>query len=49
MELSKALDIGRPQIANVEGGRSDPSFDLLIRIADYFETTTDYLVGRSTP
>ena len=45
-ELSKQLHYGYTAVANYEGGRNEPSFDVLIKIADYFGVTIDYLLGR---
>ena len=33
-------------ISSYETGRNQPSFDMLIQYADYFNVTTDYLLGR---
>ena len=33
-------------ISSHETGRNQPSFDMLIQYADYFNVTTDYLLGR---
>ena len=45
-ELSEALDITSPNLSYYMKGR-EPSYDILIRIADYFDVTTDWLVGRT--
>ena len=37
--------IGRPQIANMEAGRSETTFATLIKLAVVFDVTTDYLLG----
>jgi len=34
-------------IANYENGHREPNFDTLLKIADYFNVTVDYLIGRS--
>ena len=33
-------------ISSYETGRNTPSYEMLIRYADYFDVTTDYLIGR---
>ena len=33
-------------LSSYETGRNQPSFDMLIQYADYFNVTTDYLLGR---
>lgn len=44
-----ALDLGLSEagVQNYESGRRKPAFDVLISIADYFDVSLDYLVGRS--
>ena len=44
-ELSNALDISVPNLSYYMKGR-EPSYDILISIADYFDVTIDWLVGR---
>ena len=46
-DLSKEIFIAQPTIANWEAGRREPSFNKLIKIAEYFDVTTDYLLGRA--
>ena len=46
-ELSNALDISVPNLSYYMKGR-EPSYDILISIADYFDVTIDWLVGRET-
>ena len=46
-ELSNALDISVPNLSYYMKGR-EPSYDILISIADYFDVTVDWLVGRET-
>lgn len=45
-DLSKFLHYGSSAIANYENGRNEPSYDVLINIADYFGVSTDYLLGK---
>ena len=45
-ELAKLLNCSVSAISDYESGTRKPSFDLLILLADYFDTTTDYLLGR---
>ena len=44
-ELAKNLDISAQAVSKWENGGS-PDLELLPKIADYFETTIDYLFGR---
>lgn len=46
-ELSTALDISIPNLSYYMKGR-EPNYDTLIRIANYFNVTTDWLVGNDT-
>ena len=34
-------------ISSYETGRNAPSYEMLIQYADYFNVTTDYLIGRT--
>ena len=45
-ELSAYLNYGYTAIANYESGRNEPAFDTICKIADYFDVTVDYLIGR---
>lgn len=45
-EVAPDLRIGRAQLANVEGDRSRPGIELLVRAADVFGVSADYLLGR---
>lgn len=45
-ELSKELDISVPNLSYYMKGR-EPSYDILIKIADYYNVTTDWLLGRT--
>lgn len=47
-ELAEKMGFSRGQIANYEQGTRQPDFDTLERFADYFEVSTDYLLGRSS-
>lgn len=47
VNLGKYLNFGYTAIANYESGRNEPSFDTLIRLAQYFGVTVDYLLGLS--
>lgn len=46
-QLAKDLHIGRASVSNYELGTRTPDVDILIKIADYFGVSTDYLTGRS--
>lgn len=46
-KLGEAMNLGESTISQYESGNREPSFDILIRIADYFNVSIDYLLGRS--
>ena len=46
-ELSEKLDITVPNLSYYMNGR-EPNYDTLIRIADYFGVSTDWLIGNDT-
>ena len=46
-QISALLGFGPSAISNYETGRNEPSLNELIKIADYFNVSTDYLVGHS--
>ena len=45
-ELSKALKISPSAVGMWEQGRREPDYEMLKRIADYFDVSADYLLGR---
>lgn len=46
-ELAAALDIAQTTYSGYERGFREPSLEMLCRIADFFHTSTDYLLGRT--
>ena len=46
VELAEYLGISRQVYANYENGINEPSLDTLSRLADFFECSVDYLLGR---
>ncbi|MGF9726960.1 helix-turn-helix domain-containing protein [Bacillus safensis] len=47
VELAKKLNVTRSALSQYELGTREPNYDLLLKIADFFEVTVDYLIGRS--
>lgn len=47
LDLSVELDFDAQEISRYERGVVSPSLQRLITIADYFDVSIDYLVGRS--
>lgn len=45
-ELADRLGFSRGKLANYEQGTRQPDFDTLEKIADFFDVSTDYLLGR---
>ena len=46
-DLAKELFISRDTIASYETGKSCPSIEILLRYANYFNCSTDYILGRT--
>ena len=46
-KAANEIGIGRSQLANIEGGRTDPSVKTLIAMAGSYGVTTDWLLGAS--
>ena len=47
-DFAKAIGVSQQTIASWEVGRTEPSNDWLKAIADYFDVSIDYLLGRKT-
>ena len=45
--IGDALNVSHWAVHNYEAGKNRPDFDGLIALADYFDVSLDYLVGRS--
>ena len=46
-QLGKEIESTRGTIGNFENGNKKPSLNMLIKLADYFNVSIDYLVGRT--
>ncbi len=46
-QVAKYLNIAQPSYIRYENGTAEPSIDTLIKLADLFDVTIDYLVGRT--
>ena len=44
-ELGKMLNYGSTAIANYESGRNEPSLDVLIKLSEILDVSTDDLLG----
>ena len=47
VDLCKTLGVSQAALSGYETGNYQPDNDILIKIADYFDTTVDYLLGKS--
>lgn len=47
-EVSKLFNVGKSTISNYETDYRKPDADMLKRLADFYEVTVDYLLGRTT-
>ena len=47
VEMASALGLTKQCVSNWENDNIQPSIEMLVKIADYFGVTTDYLLGRS--
>lgn len=45
-EIANLLGITRGAYANIENGRREPDIETLIKLADYFHVSVDYLLDR---
>lgn len=45
--LAQVLGVGKSAVSMMENGQRAASADTLIALADYFDVSLDYLVGRS--
>ncbi|MEK5058200.1 helix-turn-helix domain-containing protein [Paenibacillus shunpengii] len=47
-ELSSVLEITRASLSHYEKGRRKPDFETLTKLADTFNVSVDYLLGRTS-
>lgn len=45
-QLGDNFHVSQVTVSHWENGTQEPSFQILLDIADYFNVTTDYLLGR---
>lgn len=46
-EVADAINTSRTNIGRWEKGLNEPSASFVVQLADFFEVSTDYLLGRS--
>ncbi len=47
VRLSIAAEVSQETISAYESGKAEPKMEKLVKIADFLNTTTDYLLGRT--
>ena len=47
VEFAKILGVSKQGVSNWENDNVMPSIEMLVRIADFFNVTTDYVLGRN--
>lgn len=47
VELAQKIAVSKQAVSNWENNNIQPSIDMLLKIADYFGVSTDYLLGRN--
>ena len=45
-QLADLLGVSRQSVSKWESGQSTPDLEKLVQLADYFQVSTDYLLGR---
>ena len=48
-ETAKELDVTQHTYSNYELGKTQPDMDTLVKLADFFKTTIDNLLGHEVP
>ena len=48
-DVAKALGISQPAYQNYENGRREAGYSTIVKLADFYGVTTDYLLGREPP
>lgn len=48
-DVASYLGVDRTTYVKYERGDSEPNHDMLSKLADYFDVSIDYLLGRETP
>ncbi|EAC5135320.1 helix-turn-helix transcriptional regulator [Listeria monocytogenes] len=47
-DISKILGISRGAYSHIENGRNEPDMETIVKLANIFGVSTDYLLGRSS-
>lgn len=46
-ELGEAVGVAESTMSQYENGRRSPDFETLLKLAEYFDVSTDYLLGKA--
>ncbi|NLY47325.1 MAG: helix-turn-helix transcriptional regulator, partial [Tissierella sp.] len=46
-DIAKVIGVTRPAYTAYERGLRTPDYDILVTLADYFDVSVDYLLGRT--
>lgn len=46
MQLAKAIGVGQSSVSDWLNSKSEPSVESLWKLADFFDVSVDYLIGR---
>ena len=46
LEFARRIGVSQQTVASWEVGRTSPDYEMLLKLSDMFETTTDYLLGK---
>ena len=47
VKFAELFEIGQSSVVRYEKGEASPSLELLVRVADYFDVSLDYIMGRT--
>ena len=47
MKFAQIFNLGQSSVVRYEKGEASPPLELLVRIADYFDVSLDYIFGRT--
>ena len=47
MKFAQIFELGQSSVVRYEKGEASPPLELLVRIADYFDVSMDYIFGRT--
>lgn len=47
-QIAEYLNMAQPSYIRYENGSAEPSLENLVKLADYFDVSVDYLLGRTS-